>query len=173
MKRGDLVVIVAAGLVALIVCGTAFVRWRSAEDDATAALSSMRAAERSIARLVELRGRRQTIAAEAKPEQDLIARVNTTLSASGISTSRMKSLTQESDRAVGPEAEGLRQQSVRVVLEPVTTPELGAFLARWREEQPLWTPTRIELNHTGRRDDTVGQYTARLLLAATYIGEIQ
>lgn len=156
----------AAGLL-IVALGAA--RLRTAERcaaDADATLDQTRAdAERVLA----LRTRTQTTAAGLQPQQDVFQQANQTTSAAGLRGVAVRSVTPAGDRALdagsaaGPPR---RAQSVRIVLGPITVHELGAFLTRWRQDQPLWTITAIDL--ASPRDAT---YQATLTASAVYIAD--
>ena len=64
----------------------------------------------------------------------------------------------------------------RISLEPLTVPELGAFLGAWRSRQQIWSIARIELNAlTPTRDGNAargqGQYKASITVSASYIDD--
>lgn len=125
-------------------------------------------------RIMDLRGRQQTIAEQKRPDQDVIARVNTVLAEAGIPSDRFGGLSPESDAALpsaDPTAAHIhRRQSVRITLNDLTVSQIGEFLARWSVSQPLWVPARIELTHS-RNEKTPEQYTLNVLLSATYLAQ--
>jgi len=119
-------------------------------------------------RLVELRARQDVVAAARRPPQDVIALVNKTLREAGVPTDRFKNLEPESDV---PTSGGLRHQTLRLLLEQVSLPQLGQFLAEWRTRQQLWTPTSIELTHRVAGADADDRFDVRVVVAATYVAD--
>lgn len=117
------------------------------------------------ARVLALRSRAQTVAAGEQPQQDVFRRVNDTLATAGLSHVRAQSVNPGGDQALDAGGAAPRRvQTVRVVLEPVTLDEVGAFLDRWRRDQALWTVTGIDLT-TSR----TGAYRATLTASAVYV----
>lgn len=64
---------------------------------------------------------------------------------------------------------GLRQQQASVEFQQMTPVQIGAFLARWHNEQSLWIPQSINLTHSQRTDDNM--YTLRFGCVAVYHGQ--
>ena len=131
-------------------------------------------ATQDLAHLVELRARRDVVAAARRPPQDVIALVNATLREAGVPADRFKNLEPENDVPTGT---GLRRQTLRLQLEQVTVPQLGQFLAAWRSGQSLWTPTSLELTHRPAGPEAGGdpaaadRFDARMVVAATYVDD--
>lgn len=87
----------------------------------------------------------------------------------GLRDITVRSVTPAGDRALESGSAGgpaRRAQSVRIVLGPVTVDDLGAFLARWRQDQPLWTISAVDLGSP--RD---GSYQATLTASAVYVAD--
>ncbi len=68
------------------------------------------------------------------------------------------------------------EQSVQVTLTELAPPQVGEFLSTWSANEPLWTPTRIELSHdrgANRRgrgtSDDLDRYDMTVLMTATYV----
>ena len=116
--------------------------------------------------IIRLRSKQQRIAEHKRPEQDVIARVNTTLAEAGIPPERFGGLRPESDSAL-PNTD-YRRQSVRISLDELSIAELGAFLDQWSQAQQLWTPTRLELSHARSKMDD-DRYNIVILITATYL----
>lgn len=116
--------------------------------------------------IIDLRSKQQIISISKRPDQDVIAKVNATLSDVGIPSSHFDSLRPESDGAL-PDSK-YRRQSVRINLNELTVAELGAFLNLWSLTQKLWTPTRIELLHC-RNKSNANRYNITILVTATYL----
>ena len=116
--------------------------------------------------IIRLRSKQQRIADHKRPEQDVIARVNTMLAEAGIPPERFGGLRPEWDAALPNTA--YRRQSVRISLNELSIIELGAFLDQWSQSQPLWTPTRLELSHARSKLDD-DRYNIVILITATYL----
>ena len=124
-------------------------------------------------RIVELRSAQQTVGEQKRPDQDVIARVNAVLAEAGIPSNQFGGLRPESDAALpNANAGGVayKRQSVRITLNDLSVIQIGAFLSKWTESQPLWIPTRVELTHVrSGNDQTSNLYTLNLLLSAIYV----
>ena len=119
-----------------------------------------------LARISELRAMRQTAAEAKRPDQDVIARVNTALAQAGIAPSSLGGLQPELDAALPG---GLhRRQSVRISLSQLTMQQLGSFLHHWSIAQPLWVPERIDLVHS-REAAEQDAYACTIVLSAVYV----
>ena len=117
-------------------------------------------------KIIQLSSQQQRIAEHKRPEQDVIARVNTTLAQAGIPSERFGGLRPESDGALPDSV--YRRQSVRISLDELSIAQLGTFLGQWSQSQQLWTPTRLELSHTRNKIDD-DRYNVVILITATYL----
>lgn len=163
-------------VVAAALIGAAALRWSGAAREAERARAQLAALERDAREVLELRSARQRLGAGHRPAQDLIALVSAALSDAALPASRLTDLAEEADTALatagaagvggGP---GYRRQTIRLTLEPVTTPDLAAFLSAWGPRRGPWTIARIELHHAGGDSDETGRYSARLLLSCVYV----
>ena len=131
-----------------------------------AALTAQQRVINEAQQIIRLRTKQQRIAEHKRPEQDVIARVNTTLAEAGIPPERFGELRPESDAALPNTA--YRRQSVRITLDELSIIELGAFLNQWSQSQQLWTPTRLELSHARSKIDE-DRYNIVILITATYL----
>ncbi len=161
-----LAAVLAAGLL-LIAVGAA--RLRAAEGRAGSAVAAFELARADGERVLALRSRTQTVAGGVQPQQDVFQRTNQTITAAGLRDAAVWSVTPAGDQALdagGAGGPARRAQSVRIVLGPVTVDELGAFLDRWRRDQPLWTITAVEL-----ASPREGSYQATLTASAVYLAD--
>ena len=127
------------------------------------------------ARIVSLRAEQEQVADRKRPEEYVLAQVNRVLADAGIPSRLLQNVRPEADTAL-PSAQGgdgpqYRRQSVALSLREITIPQVGAFLARWREENTLWTPHRIELNKHRTRDDIDDRYNASIVLSTIYVAD--
>ena len=124
----------------------------------------------SLAEIQRLKPQQQTALLASKPTESVSASVRTALAAAGLSDATLRSVTPGSDEAVQAPTEGgpsYRRQNVTITLAPVTSRQLGQFLAAWRTAEPAWVIARIDLTHTG--PDSESAYDARLMLSTTYL----
>lgn len=147
---------------ALVVAGTSLAllarsahRAREQRDAARKSLASLR---QVAAEVRSLRARPPSVALEERPEQGLVGRLSSALASAGLPSSLMTTFSPGSDAPFLPDAAmtaedgtrenapGLyRRQEVRFTLEPVSLPELGRFLARWRVDHPEWSCAVVEV----------------------------
>jgi hypothetical protein len=162
--------LLAPGIVASIVLvGWALARYRAASHLLDLSRGRHARAELEAAELLDLRARGEGDSLGERPAQDTLARLNAALQAAGLSPSRLKDLSRESDGPLpGAEDATRRLQTMRVTLEPIRPAELVAFLGHWRSPRQPWIVTRLELTHGGPPDDQDDRYAARLTIAAAY-----
>lgn len=137
-------------------------------------------AAQDVRTVLELRGKRERASLRERPRQDLIARVRATMKETSLADSAFAGIQAEGDGPVGERSPGdaaeFRAQSMRLSLRGVALADLGRFLARWRESQPLWTPTSIELLPVaatqGKRKEEVGsaeRFDSTIVLVSVYV----
>ena len=173
-RRGALIALVLMVGV-LLASVTVAKRYADAAAGRDAALRQLNAALADAKQIIALRGRQQRIALHQKPPKDVIAQVNTVLAEAGLERNRFKALTPQSDNPIGNNAGGTqnelyRRQTLSLSLQAMTAGELGRFLAQWRANQAIWTPTQIELTHhrSGRIEDA-DWYDVTIVLSALYV----
>ncbi|MBL9032105.1 MAG: hypothetical protein JNM80_10420 [Phycisphaerae bacterium] len=108
---------------------------------ARAVLNATLADARELARL-----RAAAPPAPRRPSSGLQPRLAAVLASRGLPASTLASLAPEPEAPAGP---GRRAQRATLVLAPITLPHLGAVLAAWREAEPDWTATSIDLSQAG------------------------
>jgi hypothetical protein len=146
-----MLVILVVTAACLLLVAVAARRLAAAGERFDAAAVAIASARHDVDRLAELRGRRDRASLAQEPQQDVIKRVNAVLVEAGVDPRLFEGLAADSDApltgaAAGSGATGqYRRQSVRVSLKSIELGDLGRFLARWRQTQPAWTPTRIDL----------------------------
>lgn len=123
---------------------------------------------RDLGELRELAAQREVVADAKRPTTDVIALVNAVLRDAGLPTTRLKALEPEADV---PLAGRYRRQALRLAIERLSVPELGAFLAAWRAAASVWTPRSIELAHVASQDGSDLGFDVRIVIAATYLGD--
>ncbi|MFO0826729.1 MAG: hypothetical protein U0572_01160 [Phycisphaerales bacterium] len=173
---------IALGLAAALLAVAIGARSLESRRAALAERESLAAdAARDVATVLELRGKRERASLRERPRQDLIARVRTVMRETSLAEAAFAGIQSEGDAPAGEgaagEAAGFRAQSMRLSLHGVALAELGRFLARWRESQPLWTPTSIELLPVAARpgrqskeeDAAVERFDSTIVLASVYV----
>ncbi|MBX3356676.1 MAG: hypothetical protein KF724_13355 [Phycisphaeraceae bacterium] len=165
----------AAGSCLLVVSAS----WAWARSQTTA-LRAREAAAHSVAedarQVLSLRSLRQRASMGERPRQDLITRINETMSAVGIPRGALGGVTTDTDGPISSAADlapggELRAQAMRVALKGIQPQQLGAFLEHWRETQPLWTPTNIEMSRAPSKDAAPGaeRFDISLVLSVLYV----
>ncbi|MBI4881786.1 MAG: hypothetical protein HY812_19315 [Planctomycetes bacterium] len=166
--RGVLAAGAAAGLVLLCIEVHRFTSARAAHAQA---LLSCEATAREAQEVARLRALRATASLQQKPPSDVIALVNEVLAAAGVPSRHFSGLTPEGEGRLQGGMETLREQKVRLTLNAIPLPDLGAFLARFSEVQSLWIPVSFELTHPRQADAPQGGYDVQVVLAAVYHAE--
>lgn len=169
-------------VVAAVPIGLSWQRLAHAQGSLRAAQDSLERLSQDAKELLELGSRQEQISLQQRPAQDVIALVNAVLAEIGLPARHLRSLTPESDGALDAGSAGasghadeakIRRQSLRLTLENLNVRDLGAFLARWRSSQSVWTATRIELTHVRSAASTASldenRYDASILISALYL----
>ena len=169
--RHSLIVLVFTAALASLVVTLAAARTGTAVAAARSAEATLEQVRTQAERVLELRGRSQTVALGAQPRGDAFQRVSETLTACGLTSTRVESVTPSGDRALsGHDAASARRvQTFRVVLSPILLDELGSFLERWRHEHRLWTLTGVDLTPVSIRNASGGAFRATLTASAVYV----
>lgn len=189
--------ILGAGTCALLVAASW--AWSRAQVDRLHAREEAAATVAEHARqVVALRPLRERASLGERPQQDLIARVNATMSAVRIPRNTLAGVTTESDGPIaagissGTSASpsgagggggasvsggggGVRRQSMRVALRGLQPSQLGEFLEHWRRHQSLWTTTGLDLSRSTSRsqDPGVERFDVSLVLSVIYVAPMQ
>lgn len=169
-RQSVIVLVLSAALASLVVALTA-ARTSAAAVSARSAEATLEQVRTQAERVLDLRGRSQTVALGAQPQGDAFQRVNETLAACGLNSTRVESVTPSGDRALsGHDAASARRvQTFRVVLSPILLDELGAFLDHWRREHRLWTVSGVDMTPVSSRGGSDGAFRATLTAAAVYL----
>jgi hypothetical protein len=157
--------------VVIAAAGTVASAWRLLQARARSQqrIHTMQLVATDARQVVSLRGHREHSSLAPRPTSDVLARVNQTLSDCGLPASTLRDLVQEGDTVIDQGAPVMRRQVVVATLEPVELDQLGRFLHLWTDNQPLWTPFRLDMTHVG--SDDAPTYGCRVSLAATYFEE--
>lgn len=159
-------------VVAVIAAGVSAWRASSASSDAHLARVQAAAFSQQLAEIERLLPQRQTALLASKPTESMSTSVRAAMATAGVDEASLRAVTPGADEPVasgdttGPT---YRRQSVTLTLSPITTRQLGQFLAAWRNAEPAWVVTRIDCTHAGGEADTNSTYDARLTLATTYL----
>lgn len=85
----------------------------------------------------------------SRPPTGLTPRITAALTASGLPASSVSSVSPEAESSVGdPDLKAHRSRAA-LTLDGVTLPQLGAFLQAWREREPQWTVSNLDLAPQG------------------------
>lgn len=103
---------------------------------------------KDIAEIQSLRKQRPRAAARQKPTADIVGGIESALATAAVPIATMTSLSSDPESFVTMEgrtdARYLRQ-GVRLTLEPITLPAFGRFLNTWRQANPEWTVSSIQI----------------------------
>lgn len=124
----------------------------------------------AVERVLHLRATAPSVSLSPRPPQDIFQRVNAALASESLTSVTVQSVSLAGDRELSlPALPGVREQSVRVELSPITLRQLGDFLAAWERREPLSTFRTIDLNHRGAQAAGQPQFTASLVASTTYL----
>lgn len=147
---------------------------RSAHSAAVAELAS---ATLLLSQLESLRGKPLLLAAAAPDETELFLHAADVLAGAGVPGGSVRvTVTPQGDAQMVTTMAATTQYRRRIVqldLQPITVRNIGAFLARWREQHPEWVPSRIELSHADRKatGQAAATFIARITLTSTYASQ--
>lgn len=142
MKRRLLLTITAAA--PCILLGASVKAWRTSRERANAAAAEAASLRSDVAELQRLRG---TASVDSRaPAIDVLTLTNDALSRCSVDPARLASLSPQPDLAALGGASPRRLQVVRIVLEPLTLAELGAFLQAIEDAQSVWSFESIDLH---------------------------
>lgn len=97
--------------------------------------------------LARLRSGSASPRGEARDASELPARLSATLSGCGLPSTAVQNFTAAPGRRTGPDR--VRRQRATVVFNQITLPQVGRFLESWREAEPEWVVSSIELLPAG------------------------
>lgn len=133
--------------------GIAGNRCWSARQSALGRIEQVRTLRNQSERLAALRASAPSWASGQRPGAGLTPRVSAALAASGLPASTMSGFSPEAESSVGEGELRARRSRAVVTLAPVTLPQLGTFLAAWREREPAWTVSSLDLSPQAEKTD--------------------
>jgi len=165
-----------ARLAALLVIAAAItlaVRLRWARTELSLARADAEHVASQLTDIVSLARREQTAITQAPPEGAVTTALLATLARCNIPAEAMLQQSTSAEEPVVFDATNAQpgvnyaRRSVGVTLSPLSLIQLGQFIHDWKINQPVWVPTRIDLNHVG--DERQASYTVTIRLTATYV----
>lgn len=176
MSQSHRLLLVLLGLACVAVLGWRCVAWQAAATEFDQAYAEHAEVAAQSARVTALRALPPVSGYGSRPAEDVIQLANRTLEAATLPPARLRGVQPEPDRAIQDDREGRRLATARLSLEPLTVPELGAYLAAWRSRQQVWSVARIELNaitpaRDGSSSHSQGQYRVSVTVSASYVDE--
>jgi tetratricopeptide (TPR) repeat protein len=172
MSAGLTIFRLAAAVGVLLACLAAW-RAASASREAAALHNQASTLAQRVDEIERLRPRRATALLASRPTESVSAALREALAAAGVGDAPLRSVAPGADeplRTGNAEEAEYRRQSVSVTLAPITVRQLGAFLAAWRDAEPAWIVTRLDLTHAGPDTEPDSTYDARLTLTTPYPG---
>lgn len=175
MNLQRLITVAGLGLLFLIPPIWSWSRLVGTEQQLQAAHATYELTRRDASEVLQLRAAHDRVADRKRPEDHVLAHVNRVLAEAGIPSRSLQGVRPEADIALTTSADAgrtqYRRQSVNISLQRLTLPEIGAFLLRWREDDAVWTPRRIELTKHRSRTDDDDRYDATIVISAIYVAE--
>jgi hypothetical protein len=120
-----------------------------ARADANVAFHQLSVASADAREVAAIRAAAPPQSRRHRPPSGLATHVADVVSKSGLPQSALQNLSPETESGVG--ATGLRKETAKLTLEPLTLAELGRFLQEWRLAEPLWTVASIDITPTSTR----------------------
>jgi hypothetical protein len=93
-----------------------------------------------------LRSKLPDWSANARPSGTLAPQVSAAISAAGLPASAMLSLSADPEMPAPAKGIQANRRRATLVLAPVTLPQLGAFLQTWRQRQPAWVISQLDVS---------------------------
>lgn len=105
-----------------------------------------------------------------KPQSDIEARLVEAMQSSQITPAPPFQVTIQTDREVRSTGthpiNGLHEQEISIRIPGLTTKQIGDILVYWRDQQHVWTPKHISIDHDQRSN--TNRYTLKLDCIAVY-----
>lgn len=124
-----------------------------------------------VAQHADLLERRASVQLGEPPQEDLLRRLHETMHASGLPSAAFSGLSTTTDEAIRT-SPGHRRKGYRLELTGLETADLGSFLDRWKQREPMWLVEGIELRRDNSRNRTnrppVGKYSAVIRVSTIY-----
>jgi hypothetical protein len=160
--------------VAATIAGWGFIRLDSSQEVVARALSSACATQADLARIATLRNAAVEVARGRRPDADLVARAQRSLTTAGVPVATFVGIQPRSD--VARPGSAVRVQTVQLKLQGMRPSECGAWLAAWRQDGFPWRVQELQLTHAasqGGKSKNQGldddRYDVTVLLAAPYL----
>jgi hypothetical protein len=149
-----------------LVCGLVLIptgwTWAQAARQSRAQGDRLARIAGSAQQLTELEARLPAWALIPKSTAALAPQVSAVLAAAGLPASAMTSLSAESASPASPGATVRAQaRHATLVLSGLTLPQVGSFLQAWRQKQPAWTVSQIELSPEASAVGALGKPSSR------------
>ena len=129
-----------------VVCAWSGHRYLDARSDASVALHQLELVSTDAREIASVRAAAPPESRRNRPPPGLTTRVANVVSKAGLPQPTLQNLSPENETSVG--GSNLRKQTAKMTLEPLTLPELGKFLEEWRNAEPVWTMTSIDITPT-------------------------
>ncbi|MFT3684281.1 MAG: hypothetical protein QM783_05035 [Phycisphaerales bacterium] len=172
MSRVQRELILMLLITATVAVGARVLAWRSAAAAFDVAAAGRATVAEKAARIASLRSLPAVNGFGTRPGEDVMSLATRVLDSAHVPAARLRSVQPEADRVVVDDRDGRRAATVRLSLEPLTVPELGAFLAAWRSSQQVWSVSRIDMNAVPPGGGAAaGSYRASITVSATYLDD--
>lgn len=128
------------------------VRYRSARENLTRETARLHRVQAQVQELLQLPAFHSS---ERSSRPTLAARVAEAMAQSGLPPSLLENLSAETERHTDSSSP-IARRGATLTLSPVTLPDLGRFLVRWREREPDWLVTGVDLKPRPGPPDAAG-----------------
>lgn len=145
MKRGLSLLWGGVGLATSISMAIIGVKATRAQQEAANAISRLEDTTIRVQRLNTLTSVVAGAVERNSPPGGLAASITDALQHAGLSPSSLANLSPEATISVGSGDAVAHRRRATMVLSGITLPQLGAFLGTWRETQPNWIVSRLDL----------------------------
>lgn len=146
----------AALFVSTLSIGAAARQLRSARLEAKRAHSSLNAVLPQVREIATLRAATPDWSNRAKPSTALAPAAAAVVASCGLPEGVLSNVAPDSGTRIGEGPVAVTRQRATLTLLPITLPEVGRFLAAWREAEPDWTVVSIDLAPQHRATVTPG-----------------
>jgi hypothetical protein len=132
-------------MMSAIVLAWAGHRWAMARTEANIAIRQLALVSADVKEIAGIKASSPPESRRSRPAPGLATRVADVVSKAGLPQAALQNLSPETESAAGA---GLRKQAAKIMMDGMTLPELGRFLNEWRNAQPLWTVSSIDITPT-------------------------
>lgn len=148
-------------------------RFKAADQSASSARARLSRVSANVIELETLRAELPPVMPSDKPHGFLVTHLRESLQRADLAGVQIKQITRPGDRvAQRPGTSGdnalVSLRSEVIVLESLTTSELGQWLQDWRQHHAEWTPSQISMNAIRGRTQLSGGYSVTIHMTTLF-----